>query len=322
MKTLVLSMISIAATIAAMTACTSESDPVDEIDPIVNAKTPIEFSSSILGVQTRATVDGNNFANGNTIGVYGYTKEAPSTQYTTNMFLTNETFTFDGESFKATEAYWERGEKHYFYAYHPLASTTATPTGYQLTDATASTEPLVKVLCKPNDGISEDLLWAAPASNTEGFTFTGVSASNISLPFSHKLSQVKFIVKLQDNSVPSSTLTKLSFDVDKSEGSLNIITGVLTETNGNVSFSKTFTNGTITSIGIDAGTSMIFPGSTISNLKVTINGDELPVTLTTSPALVAGKITTITITVKPYDITMNSSIDPWSEGGTNGAGEV
>ena len=42
MKTLVLSMISIAATIAAMTACTSEGDPIDNID---NGQ-PVEIKAS------------------------------------------------------------------------------------------------------------------------------------------------------------------------------------------------------------------------------------------------------------------------------------
>ena len=51
MKTLVLSMISIAATIAAMTACTSESDPVDEVE----AQVPINLNAGVL--QTKAVID-------------------------------------------------------------------------------------------------------------------------------------------------------------------------------------------------------------------------------------------------------------------------
>ena len=70
MKTLVLSMISIAATVAAMTACTSEGDPIDNIDngqPVeiqlnagigsITTKTPItsddqgKLSSALPGIQ-------------------------------------------------------------------------------------------------------------------------------------------------------------------------------------------------------------------------------------------------------------------------------
>ena len=56
MKTLVLSMISIAATIAAMTACTSESDPINEIDAEVNV--PINFGQSI-NLFTKAIATGD-----------------------------------------------------------------------------------------------------------------------------------------------------------------------------------------------------------------------------------------------------------------------
>lgn len=54
MKTLVLSMISIAATVAAMTACTSESD---EIDNVVEAKVPIELKAGVMEISTKAAIE-------------------------------------------------------------------------------------------------------------------------------------------------------------------------------------------------------------------------------------------------------------------------
>lgn len=54
MKTLVLSMISIAATLAAMTACTSESDPIDEAQK--NAQTEIKLSAGVINVETKAQI--------------------------------------------------------------------------------------------------------------------------------------------------------------------------------------------------------------------------------------------------------------------------
>ncbi|WP_455640062.1 fimbrillin family protein [Parabacteroides sp.] len=54
MKTLVLSMISIAATVAAMTACTSESDPVDEIVNPKDAKVEIKLNAGVVDVTTKA----------------------------------------------------------------------------------------------------------------------------------------------------------------------------------------------------------------------------------------------------------------------------
>lgn len=321
MKTLVLSMISIAATVAAMTACTSESDPIDEIK--TDVKLPIEFQSSILGVETKSIKGGNQFINDDKIALYGYKKEVPTANYTENIFLTNKTYTYNNDGFTTTDAYWERGATHYFYAYYPVATTTASSTGYVLTEATENAAPSVKVVCKENVGIDDDLLWAEPTSN--GIAFTGASISNVTLPFEHKLSRVSFLVKLEDNKVPTSSLSKITFDVDKNEGSLNIITGALTETSGTIHLSKTLSAATnITTAGINGEdfSPMILPGSTISNLKVTINGQELAVTLGTTPALASGKITTITITVKSSSISMDSNITEWTAGGTPGEGTV
>ena len=53
MKALVFNMLTIAATFAAMTACTSESDPVDEINP-KDAKVEIKLNAGVVDVQTKA----------------------------------------------------------------------------------------------------------------------------------------------------------------------------------------------------------------------------------------------------------------------------
>ena len=52
MKTLVLSMISIAATVAAMTACTSEGDPIDNID---NGQ-PVEIKLNAGVITTKSPI--------------------------------------------------------------------------------------------------------------------------------------------------------------------------------------------------------------------------------------------------------------------------
>lgn len=56
MKTLVLSMISIAATVAAMTACTSEGDPIDNID---NGQ-PVEIKLNAGVITTKAPITSND----------------------------------------------------------------------------------------------------------------------------------------------------------------------------------------------------------------------------------------------------------------------
>lgn len=56
MKTLVLSMISIAATVAAMTACTSESD---EVDNVIDAPVEIKMSAGVMEITTKAAIEQN-----------------------------------------------------------------------------------------------------------------------------------------------------------------------------------------------------------------------------------------------------------------------
>ncbi|MFV0580601.1 MAG: fimbrillin family protein [Parabacteroides gordonii] len=62
MKTLVLSMISIAATVAAMTACTSESD---EVDNVIDAPVEVQLNAGINNISVKSdgiqTPDANNF---------------------------------------------------------------------------------------------------------------------------------------------------------------------------------------------------------------------------------------------------------------------
>lgn len=57
MKTLVLSMISIAATIAAMTACTSESDPINDITNPKDAKVEIKLNAGVVNVETKTAIN-------------------------------------------------------------------------------------------------------------------------------------------------------------------------------------------------------------------------------------------------------------------------
>lgn len=67
MKALVFNMLTIAATFAAMTACTSESDPVDEV---TNQPTPVLFGSSISEITSKAVAENATaFGAGEDIGV-------------------------------------------------------------------------------------------------------------------------------------------------------------------------------------------------------------------------------------------------------------
>lgn len=333
MKALVFNMLTIAATFAAMTACTSESDPVDEINP-QDGKTPIEFRSSIMSVETKAARTDNTFNEGETIGIICYVgTEVPTSNYT-GAILENATFTYNQTKTKFSssdnKAFWDRGEnkKHFFYAYSPLATTSPDPTtSYVFTAGSTTDAPKVKVTCLANTGIEEDLIYAVP--NPNGIEYTGASTGNVTLPFTHKLARIAFKIK-KDADTPTSTLSNIEFKVNKKETTLNLITGELTagedlESNNKITLSKnvaTTTNISTGGIDADGFSPMIVKESVISDLKITVNNKVFNVTINKQPTFDYGKITTLEIKLTATGLEFGYTMTDWETGGTDGNGEI
>ena len=106
---------------------------------------------------------------------------------------------------------------------------------------------------------------------------------------------------------------------------MNLITGVTSATDGEISFSKTITSTPVTVDGINADefSPIIMPQSDISDLSIIINGQTFTVTMGTQAQFEKGKITKITITVSSKNITFNSTITEWGDNTTGaGAGSI
>lgn len=324
MKAFVTSMLSIAATIAAMTACTSESDPINGIDG--NENTPIEFSSSILGIVTKAAVTetSTGFDNGEAIGITMYKGDAePTAALLGTPSNSNVSFTV-GDNGKLAETatiktmYWERGKNHYFYAYYPIV---AADVNYTHTAATGSIAEQITVKAK-GDGSTTDLLMG---NITTGLEFSGSTVAEAKIAFTHKLSKIKFIFKKDNSFAGTGKLTNISITLDKDAITYDLVNQNGTANGNDITLVK---DGISTSISENSLSTVfgdwspiVIPGATISKLALTIDGTALTATNLTA-SLVEGQITTITITLKGAGISeLTSEITPWGTEQT-GSGDI
>lgn len=328
MKTLVLSMISIAATIAAMTACTSESDPINErIEN--NQPTPVIFGSSISEITSKAIAENDNaFGANEEIGITMYTtatQAEPTGDALGTPNKANVTFVSDASG-KFTEKsgttmFWQREAYHYFYAYYPV--TTKTNENYKYTAATGSTPEQITVKVQA-DGTATDLLMG---KNTNGTLFEGIVPSETKISFSHMLSKIKFVF-IKDNSyTKDGNLTEISFKVNNESITYNLVnpsngtpsatTGVtLTNTGLTYKIEENSANAAIDWAPI------VIPGSTVTDLNLKIDGATLSSSSINGLVLQAGFMTKIIITLKSSGTELTSDIVTWQDGGTNGTTEV
>lgn len=289
-----------ALTIAAMASCSKETEKIDSI-----GDSRIVFGSSIEAV-TRVTDSDKQFSNGDKICVIGY-REATATA-TTNFatpFMNKAEFTYNNSKFTSTDAtaFWKRGMAHNFYAYYPSNLTI---------NALTATAPTATLTVAANTGIGFDVMQA----NAETAVFDKTSTS-AALSFTHRLSKVKFNV-IKEANAPLSNLTVVKFTMANNTGTLNVATGEVTNSGSNVVLSKTATETETQEITTTAALALktewvVLPNDKISDVKLTINGMELTATNLAGTITAAGKITTITITVKATGIEITSAITPWVE---------
>lgn len=326
MKALVFNMLTIAATFAAMTACTSESDPVDEV---TNQPTPVLFGSSISEITSKAVAENATaFGAGEDIGVTMYTVKTQAEPTGTALGSPNKsniTFTSDASG-KFTEKggstmFWERGAYHYFYAYYPV--TTASNENYKYTAATGSTSEQITVKVQA-DGTTTDLLMA---QNTTGTEFNGI-ASETNLSFSHMMSKIKFVFKKDASYTKAGVLTEINVKVNNESITFNLVnpgSGTASSTTG-VTLAKT---GLTYTIGENATGSdildwapIVVPGSSVSNLTLKIDEETLSATTINNLTLKAGFVTKIIITLKSSGTEFTSDINAWQDDNNSGDAEV
>lgn len=318
MKTFVLSMISIAATVAAMTACTSESD---EINGVVEAPEEIKMSAAVLDIATKSDgpIDGlaSKITNVNFIsqestsgqdGTIVWTGDKIST-HTANI-ETSGTITFD----EGTKPYYSSDPLKYTYliGYHPNSgilsngSVTFNITG------------------------KEDIMYAGVVNgNKDTNKATDVNARVLKPEFKHLLAQLK--IKVQGNTAAATAWGKIKsikVQTAKTELKLDVKTGLLSE--GTAEDNIDLIRDVATDVVIPAtaesfGYSMVLPRKAQYSLIIaTDNVSEriVPVTIpedkTATPArdeneTKAGEAYTITLTFSASEISAEAKVDGWKD---------
>lgn len=187
MKALVFNMLTIAATFAAMTACTSESDPVDEVNP-KDAKVEIKLNAGVVDVQTKAgpTNESNKeqFATDIPIQLlrWDITGEAPSSLTWSNVKNVSATASGNAITFETKQYYDKDGANTYFIGFYPVAD------GTNIILDTENGNVTFKNLKGETDILHAELINAG----------SKLSTTPTNIQFSHVLSQIKINLKGND----------------------------------------------------------------------------------------------------------------------------
>lgn len=206
MKTLVLSMISIAATVAAMTACTSESDPINEITNPKDAKVEIKLNAGVIGVETKAAITGDDTFEATIVGWESADKPTAEAELAWQTTAKNISGKASNEVLKLeqTQYYNPNGTKTYIRGFYP----TATPNGTSITFT--------------NETGSVDLIMS-------DLTDVGTKAATlpVNIPFSHKLSQLKMNIKKDASLGDDVTLKSITVKNAVVPTGFDLITGTI-----------------------------------------------------------------------------------------------
>lgn len=304
MKTLVLSMISIAATVAAMTACTSESD---EIDNVVEAPVEIKLNAGINSISVKSDgvqkpdthdFDANIIASTET-GKYGATSTWTGTD-PGKINVKNNVVTFT-----TTQAYPSDGSAIFMKAYAPF-------------EGTYSNDKVEFTI----DG-NKDIMVSTEISGSK------TDNENKKLTFEHKLAQLNF------------KLIASSEAAQKAWGKINgikvkAITNLdLTLSTGALAARASATEAEVSTIGFNeitalpvsptpveaGGYVMVLPRTTA--YTVIIDSEKGPankeIVLTNPTTTVASTAYDITLTFNSTEVEVTSEVGAWTPGTGNGS---
>lgn len=329
MKTLVLSMISIAATVAAMTACTSEGDPIDE----GTKDTPVEIrmSAGVLNIVTKSDgpINGltsaitdvaflsqeSTIGQGATIDWKGVTPATHEASIATTGVIT---FT------EATKPYYSSDVNKYTYliGYHPNSGTFSNVDGSVTFNITGK----------------EDIMYASVVNgNKETNKATNVDDRLLQPEFKHLLAQLK--IQVEGNAAAATAWGKIkSINVKsvRTELKLNAKEGTLTEgTTATQNIKLIRTNEDPIAIPVTAesiGYSMVLPRTeqyflvieteNVASREVAINiPEDTAEPARATNATRAGEAYTITLTFSASEISAKAKVDTWTDV-ANGTGTV
>lgn len=319
MKTLVLSMISIAATVAAMTACTSESDGIDNV--VNDEKVEIEMSAKVLNIETRSAgvINGTTNAIDHIAFVKKEAAKDATITWAAETPISAEMKAGGEIDFTPDKIYYPAKEDQYAYlvGYHPSQDAQ-----------TISADGKVPFTITGN----EDIMYAGIKSGNKNTTVP------LDPNFAHKLSQL--IIKIEGDAAAAAAwgnITKISVDGISKELELALADGALAAKTGTtasplaLTLSSGKTYGAIPATATEIGYCMILPQNTQHTLLVTTDNytnKEVSITIPGDGSnraeneTKAGESYTVKLTFTAKDITAKATVDTWKEVTEEGSGSV
>lgn len=327
MKTLVLSMISIAATIAAMTACTSESDPINEITNPKDAKVEIKLNAGVGTTKSKAAIDSDdsNRPKSDVQNVFLYKKEANSTPNWTTETINSAIST----TIKSNDGSIDFGAN---IQYYPINDYNVYFVGLYTGNSSAPsfTDGSTNITITGN----EDVLYANPIDAGKRSTSTSTIAPTMA--FTHKLTQIKFTLQKDagissDITITSMKITKVGTTGIHNTCAIALTDGTLSGWNGNITEGITIGGYPTTPLTNTASTEittgvMVEPG--VSSIEIEVGSNAFPdnkltstISAPNSGTFAAGTSYKIALTVKEKSISGSATIQKWDEN-DQGSGEL
>lgn len=324
MKTLVLSMISVAATVAAMTACTSEGDPIDEVK---DAPVEIKATAGVGSIITKASMTAWDELGSNAFFCKAADANTAAWATATPIYAkisSSGSISFYSDAAGSTES------KQYYNADKTIKSWLC---GCYLGGATISEGNTTLTNNKVTFTITgqEDIMATDEAFGTKENHFSAFT-------FNHLLSNLSFIVTPKESSELAAVkeafgnVTKIEILdqpnlLDLTLGTVPAIAKNTTSTNGVFNLAKDVTIAT----NAPFGDIMIFPtenaGKTDSKIKIKVytekatDGIEVDVQIGNGDTGIVAKTKyAVTLSFSATDIEATASIGAWESG--SGSGEV
>lgn len=296
----------------------------------------IPMSKAMTKAQDVSDPSKVEFAQGDKIGVFGYYLGESGTVASTNPnFMYNQAVTRGaGDGVNAVwdyspKKYWSKNpqDKFAFFAYYPHSSVydaVLDPDISWSANNSNGAPTLTYTAPESSSGSKVDFLYAKVENTREGF-----SDDKVSFNFRHMLAKVQF--KFEVAGGKTAYIKHIGFSIPKS-GTFNFTEGgdpLLPQWN-NVSGTKSVTFN-ISDTGIEVPvkdgetvlpvhnfTVFALPCTTLGKLTLRMSTDHYTYTTITTENpvnvdVVAGKVTTVTVTINPKGLSVTAVTQPWSE---------
>lgn len=323
MKTLVLSMISIAAILATMTACTSESDPVDE----VKNNTEIKTTAGIGIVTTKAPIN-QSFSSDLDV-LFFKPIDAATTDWADGEQVYARVAAASGHAITFHETKGGTEKKLYYNADVTKLSHLA---GCYIDNATTTDDLTDGTITFSITG-SQDIMATSGQSGSSASAFSAFT-------FNHLLAQLEFVIQPKEGADATAIQTIFGkvtkIELLEQDSNFDLTLGaipslVANEAPANKSFELIDTKAIAT--GTSFGQLMIYPtttlGQTSTPIKLKVYTEKgvtagYPVQATIGDGTIVmdkSKKYTITINFTTKDINASGAVGEWTSGG-NGSTEI